>query len=241
MEDQYTNQDYTKDLASTNRRLLQDREAIRAENKRLRLELSGYQPNFGKTEAQTIAALRAKLKQAEEEALEFDQKIENAYQAWKDVYEQLAAKDGELADLTACYKALGKKASQYEDQRDENARLCLYWEELFNWASDRNYDLVMDIAETNRELDDAVELLKVLGQQQMDDFKAHKAELDLYRKAVEPVKEADNELLCVMITDKVLPKEEQKRVAGVCVKAVRDCIRTLGEGSPKAESGKEGP
>ena len=185
---------------------------------------------------QTIADLRAKLKQAEEEALEFDQKIENAYQAWKDVYEQLAAKDGELADLTACYKALGKKASQYEDQRDENARLCLYWEELFNWASDRNYDLVMDTAETNRELDEAVETLKALGQQQMDDFKKHKAEVERYRKAVEPVK-------ACLVNCRVAMEYALQYLDGIGLSAAndlkeaieeitrtQDCIRILGGG-----------
>jgi hypothetical protein len=63
----------------------------------------------------------------------------------------------------------------------------------------------------------------------LEQLAAKEAELDLYRKAVGPVKEADDELLFVMITDKEIPEAEQKRIAGMCVKAVRDCIRILGE------------
>ena len=39
-----------------------------------------------------------------------------------------------------------------------------------------------ELAEKERELDEAVELLKDLGQQQMDDYKRHKAEVDLYKQ-----------------------------------------------------------
>ena len=202
-------------------------------DEQLEAEMKAANYDFYKTVTTNVldpcADLRAKLKQAEEEALEFDQKIENAYQAWKDVYDQLAAKEAELADLRQWKESAMEvfaKIDLQEVGKEIGVRLGHdISPAILPWI----INVKAELAERNRELDEAIENLKALGQQQMDDHKAHKAELDLYRKAVGPVKEADDELLFVMITDKELPKAEQKRIAGMCVKAVRDRIRILGE------------
>jgi DNA repair exonuclease SbcCD ATPase subunit len=45
-----------------------------------------------------------------------------------------------------------------------------------------------ELAERNRELDDAVELLEALGQQQMDDYKRHKAEVEAREREIKDLK-----------------------------------------------------
>jgi len=260
-----------------------------------------------------IAALRAQLAEA---TRDFDLFKKTNDELREKVTEEFTKRRDAEAQLKQAEERTGKLRDINNNLKDENAS-------LFGQLSAKDAEL----AETNRELDDAVELLKALGQQQMDDFKKHKAELEamerecealrrkldgqqipdvevkeihfkdgrmdailkhpmvymlandfvksfkkegavnclemafthdelgmftvtiqkvdgktpmmlrnealaklaLYRKAVEPVKEADDELLFVMITDKEIPEAEQKRIAGMCVKAVRDCIRILGE------------
>ena len=140
-----------------------------------------------------IVALRAKLKQAEEE---------------RDEAKRMLSADGPLVFIKYGYLTDLQKALAAKDA---------------------------ELAECNRELDEAVELLKALGQQQTDDFKAHKAELALYRKAVGPVVACRDKWRGCQHAQVVMKERDCE-----AWDAVKNCIRILGEGSPKAESGKEG-
>ena len=128
-----------------------------------------------------------------------------------------AAKDREIADLRA-------KLKQAEDARD------LYFDDLnitkttLHLAEKALAAKDAELAESNRELDEAVENLKALGQQQMDDFKAHKAEVDLYRKAVEPVKECREKWRGCQHAQVVMKERDCE-----AWEAVKGCIRILGE------------
>lgn len=122
---------------------------------------------------------------------------------------ELAEKEREIADL----KSLRQEEAEYFAGRLNRLVAAL---------SARDSELL----EMERELDEAVENLRALGQQQMDDFKKHRAELDRYKRAVEPVREAEE-----------FKKSDASLAAKFCkcVEAVKDCIRILGE-----SEGKEG-
>lgn len=96
-------------------------------------------------------------------------------------------------------------------------------------------DLETKLAEKEREIDDAVELLEALGQQKMDDYKKHKTEVALYRKAVEPVKEclvnckAAMEYALQYLDGIGLSAANDLKEAIEEITRTQDCIRILGE------------
>ena len=144
-------------LAEENRRLREDNGILQANNKNLRGEISGYKADFGNTEAQTIAALRAKLQRAEEErdeAVKLNVAFIERQESLTAIKGQLVAKEAELSR----YKRAMEVVVECLMDNIETLRYAL------NYVKDRGLSAEKDVRDSIQVSEATLEAVRRLGE-----------------------------------------------------------------------------